>query len=298
MNYNWIRPPPPPDGVERKTWADPIKTPTHLGCCFAVSKKNFDRLGRYDPGLDIWGCENLELSFKTWMCGGRVELIPCSHVGHMYRPSFPYSWGSDGQFTLQRNCLRVADVWLDEYKKVYHERISDLQKSLDIGDTRDRKAIRDRLQCRPFEWYAKEIYPELYIPLNTSTTGRIASAVDPALCLSRDVHWPSLNQSVLVTSCNSQDQKQHFFLSKEGHIRRDQGCLVYDRETNQVVMRYCEHADGHWIYTPDDTLMAQEVGQCITLSPDKKKVFIAACNANNPSQKWKWPRKSVVFQAR
>lgn len=61
------------------------------------------------------------------MCGGRVEIIPCSHVGHMYRPAFPYSWGENSTFTLQRNCLRVAEVWLDEYKKVYYERISGLQ---------------------------------------------------------------------------------------------------------------------------------------------------------------------------
>lgn len=63
------------------------------------------------------------------MCGGSLEAIPCSHVGHLYRPAFPYSWGTQKD-TLIRNCLRVAEVWLDEYKEVYYDRISNLQVSL------------------------------------------------------------------------------------------------------------------------------------------------------------------------
>lgn len=44
------------------------RTPTHLGCCLAISKRLFDELGRYDNELQIWGGENLELSFKVQKC--------------------------------------------------------------------------------------------------------------------------------------------------------------------------------------------------------------------------------------
>jgi polypeptide N-acetylgalactosaminyltransferase len=62
-----------------------------------------------------WGGENLELSFRVWMCGGRMETIPCSHVGHIFRATHPYFIPDDSH---GKNTARMAEVWMDDYKVI------------------------------------------------------------------------------------------------------------------------------------------------------------------------------------
>lgn len=148
--------------VNDEDFIKPIKTPTMAGGLFAMNRQYFTELGEYDSGMDIWGGENLELSFRVWMCGGDLELIPCSRVGHVFRKRRPYGSPS-GEDTMLRNSLRVAHVWLDEYKDYFIKQRPE-SRNVSYGDVRSRQKLRADLKCKSFSWYLKNVYPELILP--------------------------------------------------------------------------------------------------------------------------------------
>ncbi|KAJ8399380.1 hypothetical protein AAFF_G00410920 [Aldrovandia affinis] len=142
---------------------EPIKTPIIAGGLFVIDRFWFIHLGKYDTAMDIWGGENFEISFRIWMCGGTLEIIPCSRVGHVFRKKHPYIFPEGNANTYIKNTKRIAEVWMDELKHHYYS-ARPAARGKSFGDIQSRKELRERLKCKPFRWYLDNIYPELKLP--------------------------------------------------------------------------------------------------------------------------------------
>jgi len=267
--------------------AEPVHSPTMAGGLFAIDREFFERLGTYDSGFDIWGGENLELSFKTWMCGGTLEIVPCSHVGHIFRKRSPYKWRS-GVNVLKKNTVRLAEVWLDEYKTYYYDRIG--HKLGDFGDVASRKKLREDLQCKTFGWYLDNVFPELFVPGKAISHGEVRNLFgsDPSrqMCLDSTAKKANHNKPLGLYPCHKQGGNQYWMMSKTGEIRRDETCLDYGQGT--VILYSCHGGKGNqeWEWVEWGGLLHPTSGKCMALNEKGDGLVMEECAKQNLRQHW------------
>lgn len=118
----------------------------------------------------------LTQSLRLWMCGGQIEISPCSHVGHLFRKSSPYTFPGGVNDILNRNLARVADVWLDDWKEFYFRFNKNANMMRDTLNTTERIELRKNLKCKPFVWYLQHVWKENFFPDKNRFFGRIQMA--------------------------------------------------------------------------------------------------------------------------
>eukprot|EP00043_Microstomoeca_roanoka_P000921 m.29982 g.29982 ORF g.29982 m.29982 type:complete len:644 (+) comp10567_c0_seq1:121-2052(+) len=283
MQFQWESAPVKPGQAP----TDPIPTPMIAGGLFSITKRWFDESGQYDLDMDVWGGENFEISFRTWMCGGRMEIIPCSRVGHVFRKHHPYSFPSGTGPTYDKNTARTAEVWMDEYKDhFYHARPT--AKFANVGPLEERKKLKEELQCKSFGWYLQNVYPELSVPgRDLVGFGQIQQGSD---CV--DAGSGQMNSRIEVRPCLPQDSdKQEWMFRNDGTIKLQDGhgtilCMGVVND-GEVALQTCSTQPNMlWTYTLSKQIQHKQLRKCFDSSKKPKLQLVDCGSTPNQNERW------------
>ncbi|KAA0722192.1 Polypeptide N-acetylgalactosaminyltransferase-like 6 [Triplophysa tibetana] len=249
---------PIPSELQGPDPSNPYESPVMAGGLFAINRQWFWELGGYDTGLEIWGGEQFEISFKVWMCGGSMYDVPCSRVGHIYRKYVPYKVPSGT--SLARNLKRVAETWMDEYTEYIYQRRPEY-RHLSTGDLTAQKELRKHLKCKDFKWYMNNVAWDLakyYPPVEPppAAWGEIRNAVS-GLCV--DSKHGSTGTELRLDTC-----------LKEG-------------------------AERTWAHEQDKTLYHLVSTGCMDCSPGDKRIFMNKCDPQSETQQWIFQRVNATI---
>uniref|UniRef100_A0A8C5MWE7 Polypeptide N-acetylgalactosaminyltransferase n=1 Tax=Leptobrachium leishanense TaxID=445787 RepID=A0A8C5MWE7_9ANUR len=235
----------------------PIKTPMIAGGLFVMDKSYFEELGKYDMMMDVWGGENLEISFRVWQCGGSLEIIPCSRVGHVFRKQHPYTFPG-GSGTV-------------------------------FASIQSRVEMRRKLNCKTFKWYLENVYPELRVPDHQDIAfGALQQGTN---CLDTLGHFA--DGVVGVYECHNAGGNQEWALTKDKSVKHMDLCLtVVDRAPGSLIkLQGCRENDSRqkWEQIENNSKL-RHVGSNFCLDSQNAKnggLTVEACSPSL-SQQWKF----------
>uniref|UniRef100_UPI00398E5DD1 polypeptide N-acetylgalactosaminyltransferase 16 isoform X2 n=1 Tax=Pristiophorus japonicus TaxID=55135 RepID=UPI00398E5DD1 len=275
-----------------KDWLQPL-----------LQRVNEDYTRVASPIIDVISLDNFaylaasadlrgELSFRVWMCGGSLEIVPCSRVGHVFRKRHPYDFPEGNALTYIRNTKRTVEVWMDDYKQYYYEaRPSAVGKA--YGNIADRVQLRRKLLCKSFQWYLENIYPELRIP-EKEVPETVVMRQRGKCVESRDPHKTGniiLSLGQCTETQSSLPYSQEWVLSGP-LIKQLDKCVAITNFSigSRVVLELCNQGDGRQKWKLKGSAIQQLVtGACLdsqAVKSEPKRVGTAPCQPQLENQQW------------
>ncbi|XP_030383262.1 polypeptide N-acetylgalactosaminyltransferase 1-like [Scaptodrosophila lebanonensis] len=213
----------------------PISSPTiPPGSVYAIARIQFQQWSYFDESVVSSGGDTLDMSFSIWLCGGQIEVLPCSRVGRVvldhrfdfdrykYLPKFS-----------EEDRGNVAVSWWEKYQNIFFKYYPKLNPDMFREVKARRHTIQDFLNCKSFNWYLKRVYPDKYLPKRfQEPIGRLKSGANKQCLTDKFMENPSTNSSIQIAKCKRKfDPTQIFFFSNSSQLRTEFNCLVVNQQS-------------------------------------------------------------------
>jgi len=289
LEFHWVPQPPGSRGVEA------FSTEVIDGSCFCIDRKYFWDIGAYDPLMSGIGSEDIELSWRVWMCGGSLEIDPCSKVGHIAHDE-PIEIDEEYLDFTVYNKMRIAEMWMEDFKWNFYRRCP-RARYLDVPDVSERVELHNKLQCGNFPWFIKNIAADAFlVPYKELIThGEIRPQTDEDICLdSNNVHG-NPGSVVDLAPCMLLGKGQYFELTDQSEIRQNaisELCISLNAD-GEVVTEKCGYPwtdpteEQLWLFMPDGHIYHISTNKCLTYNMKTMSVSLMSC-VRSSNQLWTW----------
>eukprot|EP00930_Biecheleria_cincta_P002724 TRINITY_DN103715_c0_g1_i1.p1 TRINITY_DN103715_c0_g1~~TRINITY_DN103715_c0_g1_i1.p1 ORF type:complete len:636 (+),score=76.89 TRINITY_DN103715_c0_g1_i1:163-2070(+) len=241
---------------------DPQPSPAMAGGLFSIHREYFWEIGAFDEGMLHWGGENIEIGFRVWQCGGRIELISCSRVGHLWGgmgANCPWTGSAPGTM----NKWRAIEVWMDP---PHQEMMRDFLPYPEggTGDLTAMKNLRDKLKCKGFDYFLEHAYPECWMTvLQNAILLGVLRNVATKQCID-----PRASGGVRMVECN---------------LRKRQGNPQFLRVTAGFEL-LCNEYNG-------------DIDQCIEAGfGERAKLSVYGCHGQKGNQEWSYMKSTKMLK--
>ncbi|KAH8247798.1 hypothetical protein KR038_010070, partial [Drosophila bunnanda] len=288
----------------------PFRSPVFAGGVLMMSREWFLKLGSFKSDLKIWGGESIELAIKLWLCGGQIEIVPCSRIGHIFRRHHAFDFPpqsheqqqqeqqqeeeqeqelSPAQATYLHNSKIIAESWLDDYKNMFYA-LKPAARRIPLNHTfHQLYQLRRELQCHRFDWYLRHVSPELSLMLyEFAATGTLRNE-------DRCLHHAGVKdsrQQLILGNCYRDDITQWSLFRSTGQLSTQRELCLGVELHHEVTLKPCLRMNNtasmsqRW-HRMDTHLVHNETHLCLE-NPVMDRLELAACRRHAVSQSFQF----------
>ncbi|BFF92386.1 putative polypeptide N-acetylgalactosaminyltransferase 13 [Drosophila madeirensis] len=298
LHFHWLK----RELSAKEAPEQPYQSPAFAGGILMISRDWFLKLRGFNSHLKIWGGESIELAIKLWLCGGQIEIVPCSRIGHIFRPRHAFDFppqfdheSSTAQATYLHNSKIIAESWLDEFKNMFYA-LKPAARQIPLFNTVQdvdlNRQLKLELWCERFEWYLRHVSPELKAHFNElSAMGTLKNGYR---CL-HTRRTDSLSKwEVILDSCYLSDITEWRLLRESGQLSTaTERCLGVENNSRPPLLTInpcSKHSTKmkaqRWLRRGTQ-LVHNETHLCLD-NPLKNQLVLSPCRSLSASQSFQF----------